>query len=240
MYKHNIIILFLYILNILITLINASNLRKNIEVIQDIDFLIKGLPTSYSKLNKEMLSQKAKIKKDLTLSYFNSLVSSAKIKYYINKGQKDFNFISKDIIKSMGLSNPQHAYVLDIFENKITEHMEFYENNKWVNYNIITTVRNEENTISFGSIFISFNEGKYNFIFCYGLGNFKFNFNGSNIAFLGKNNYFDYIATSKTCTYSSKDFDFHDASYIIDFMNLVGFKSFGDVYGLALPDPDLD
>ena len=240
MYKHNIIILFLYILNILITLINASNLRKNIEVIQDIDFLIKGLPTSYSKLNKEMLSQKAKIKKDLTLSYFNSLVSSAKIKYYINKEQKDFNFISKDIIKSLGLSNSQHAYVLDIFENKITEHMEFYENNKWVNYNIITTVRNEENTISFGSIFISFNEGKYNFIFCYGLGNFKFNFNGSNIAFLGKNNYFDYIATSKTCTYSSKDFDFHDASYIIDFMNLVGFKSFGDVYGLALPDPDLD
>ena len=240
MYKHNIIILFLYILNILITLINASNLRKNIEVIQDIDFLIKGLPTSYSKLNKEMLSQKAKIKKDLTLSYFNSLVSSAKIKYYINKGQKDFNFISKDIIKSMGLSNPQHAYVLDIFENKITEHMEFYENNKWVNYNIITTVRNEENTISFGSIFISFNEGKYNFIFCYGFGKFKFNFNGSNIAFLGKNNYFDYIATSKTCTYSSKDFDFHDASYIIDFMNLVGFKSFGDVYDLALPDPDLN
>ncbi len=75
---------------------------------------------------------------------------------------------------------------------------------------------------------------------CYGLGNFKFNFNGSNIAFLGKNNYFDYLATSKTCTYSSKDFDFHDASYIIDFMNLVGFKSFGDVYGLALPDPDLN
>ena len=187
-----------------------------------------------------MLSQKANIKKELTLPYFNSLVSSAKIKYYINKGQKDFNFISTDIIKSMGLSNPQHAYVLDIFENKITEHMEYYENNKWVNYNIITTVRNEENTISFGSIFISFNEGKYNFIFCYGLGNFKFNFNGSNIAFLGKNNYFDYLATSKTCTYSSKDFDFHDASYIIDFMNLVGFKSFGDVYGLALPDPDLN
>ena len=50
----------------------------------------------------------------------------------------------------------------------------------------------------------------------------------------------DYLATSKTCNYSSKDCDFHDASYIIDFMNLVGFKSFGDVYGLALPDPDLN
>ena len=50
----------------------------------------------------------------------------------------------------------------------------------------------------------------------------------------------DYLATSKTCNYSSKDCDFHDASYIIDFMNLVGFKSFGEVYGLALPDPNLN
>lgn len=140
----------------------------------------------------------------------------------------------------MDLSNPQHAYVLDIFENKITEHMEYYENNKWVDYNIITTIRNEEITISFGSIFVSLNEGKYNFIFCYGFGNFKSNYNGSNIVFLGKNNYFDYLATSKTCTYSSKDLDFHDETYIIDFMSLVGFKSFRDVYGLALPDPNLN
>ena len=240
MIKQNTIILFIYILNILISVINASNLRKNTEIIQDIDFLIKGLPTSYSKLNKEMLSQKAKIKKELNLSYFKFLVSSSKIKYYLNKEQKDFDSVAKDIIKSMGLSNPEHAYVLDIFENKLTEHMEYYENNKWVNYNIITTVRNEANTISFGTIFVSLNEGKYNFIICYGYGNFKFNYNGSSIVFLGKNTYFDYLATSKTCNYSSKDCDFHDASYIIDFMNLVGFKSFGEVYGLALPDPNLN
>ena len=55
-----------------------------------------------------------------------------------------------------------------------------------------------------------------------------------------QNTYFDYLATSKTCNYSSKDCDFHDASYIIDFMNLVGFKSFGEVYGIAMPDPNLN
>ena len=85
----------------------------------------------------------------------------------------------------MGLSNPKHAYVLDVFADRITGHDEYFEINNWVNYNIITTDRIEKNTIAFGSLYASLKEGKYNFIFVYGYGNFDRSYNGRNVVYLG-------------------------------------------------------
>ena len=34
--------------------------------------------------------------------------------------------------------------------------------------------------------------------------------------------------------------DEKDASYIVDFLNLVGFKFFGNKHGLDLPYPEID
>ena len=236
--------LFLYHLLLLIYLlcaINTFNLRKNTEEkIPDIDILLTGLPKSYSLLQKEVKSQKCKLSKKLSLSFIKELESNSNIKYYLNKEKKDFDSIIKDVIKSMGISNPQHAYVVDIFNDKISEDKEYFHTNKWVNFNIITTVRNEENTIAFGSLFVTLNEGKYNFIFCYGYAKFEPTFNANNVAFLGTEGDYRYIATLKCSNYLTKDLDFHDATYLVDFMNLVGFKVFGNKCGLELPYPDMN
>ena len=236
--------LFLYHLLLLIYLlcaINTFNLRKNTEEkIPDIDILLTGLPKSYSLLQKEVKSQKCKLSKKLSLSFIKELESNSNIKYYLNKEKKDFDSIIKDVIKSMGISNPQHAYVVDIFNDKISEDKEYFHTNKWVNFNIITTVRNEEDTISFGSVFSTLNEGKFNFIFCYGYTNFKAEFNANNLVFLGSKGDFRYIATLKCSNYLSKELNFHDATYLVDFMNLVGFKVLGNKYNLDLPYPNLD
>ena len=222
-------------------LIKSSNLRKSDEItIPDIDILLTGLPTSYSILQKELKSQKCPLKKELSIPFIKSLEANSNIKYYLNKELKDFDSIIKDIIISMGISNPQHAYVIDIFKDKISEDKEYFHTNKWVNFNIITTVRNEEDTISFGSVFSTLNEGKFNFIFCYGYGDFKVNFSGNDAVLLGKEGDYKYVATAKSCTYWSKDMDEKDASYIVDFLNLVGFKFFGNKYGLDLPYPEID
>ena len=241
MKETNIIIIFFISISSL-SFIKSSNLRKNDEIIiQDINYLLTGLPTSYSALQKEMKSQKkCSFYKKLTLSYFKTLESNSNIKYYLNKELKDFDSIIKDIIKTMGISNPQNAYVIDIFDYKLTERKDFFENNKWVNFNIMTTIRNEEDTISFGSLFVSLNEGKFNFIFCYGYGDFKVNFSGNDAVLLGMEGDYKYIATAKSCTYWSKDMNEKDASYIVDFMNLVGFKVFGNKFGLDLPYPEID
>ena len=222
-------------------LIKSSNLRKSDEItIPDIDILLTGLPTSYSILQKELKSQKCPLKKELSIPFIKSLESNSNIKYYLNKELKDFDSIIKDIIKTMGISNPQHAYVIDIFKDKISEDKEYFHTNKWVNFNIITTVRNEEDTISFGSVFSTLNEGKFNFIFCYGYTNFKAEFNANNLVFLGSKGDFRYIATLKCSNYLSKELNFHDATYLVDFMNLVGFKVLGNKYNLELPYPNLD
>ena len=238
----NILIFLLFSIISILSLVKSSNLRKNDEItIPDIDYLLTGLPISYSGLQKEMKSQKkCSMYKKLTLSYFKTLESSCNIKYYLNKELKDFDSIIRDIIKTMGISNPQHAYVIDIFKDKISEDKEYFHTNKWVNFNIITTVRNEEDTISFGSLFTTLNEGKFNFIFCYGYTNFKAEFNANNLVFLGSKGDFRYIATLKCSNYLSKELNFHDATYLVDFMNLVGFKFFGNKYGLELPYPEID
>ena len=187
-----------------------------------------------------MISQKPSISKELDLSYFKTLESSCNIKYYLNKELKDFDSIIKDIIETIDTSNPQNGYVLDLFKNKIVDHPEYFNFNKWVNFNIFTTVRNEKDTISFGSLFVSLNEGKFNFIFCYGYTNFKAEFNANNLVFLGSKGDFRYIATLKCSNYLSKELNFHDATYLVDFMTLVGFKVLGNKYNLELPYPNLD
>ena len=237
----NIYIFLLFLIIPFFTLIKASNLRKSDEIIiPDIDILLTGLPISYSILQKELKSQKCPLKKELSIPFIKSLEANSNIKYYLNKELKDFDSIIRDIIISMGISNPQHAYVIDIFKDKISEDKEYFHTNKWVNFNIITTVRNEEDTISFGSIFTTLNEGKFNFIFCYGYTNFKAEFNANNLVFLGMEGDFRYIATLKCSNYLSKELNFHDATYLVDFMNLVGFKVFGNKYNLELPYPNLD
>ena len=222
------------------SLIKSSNLRKNDEIIPDLNILLTGVPISYSILQKELISQKPSISKVLDLSYFKTLESNSNIKYYLNKELKDFDSIIRDIIKTIDTSNPQNGFVLDIFRNKIAEHPEYFNYNKWVNFNIITTVRNEENTISFGSLFTSFNEGKFNFIFCYGYGDFKADFGGKNVVFLGMEGDYRYKEIQRSASYSSKDFNGDDPDYIIMFMNLVGFKVIGNVYGIQLPYPEID
>ena len=70
----NIIIIF-FISIFSLSFIKASNLRKSDEIIiPDINYLLTGLPTSYSTLQKEMKSQKkCSFYKKLTLSYFKTL-----------------------------------------------------------------------------------------------------------------------------------------------------------------------
>ena len=240
MTKLNTLLFLLFLIISSFSLIKSSNLRKNEEIIPDLNILLAGLPTSYSILQKELISQKPSISKELDLSYFKTLESNSNIKYYLNKELKDFDSIIKDIIKTIDTSNPQNGFVLDIFRNKIAEHPEYFNYNKWVNFNIITTVRNEENTISFGSLFTSFNEGKFNFIFCYGYGDFKADFGGKNVVFLGMEGDYRYKEIQRSASYSSKDFKGDDPDYIIMFMNLVGFKVIGNVYGIQLPYPEID
>ena len=222
------------------SLIKSSNLRKNDEIIPDINILLEGLPISYSILQNDLISQKPSISKELDLSYFKTLESNSNIKYYLNKELKDFDSIIKDIIETIDTSNPQNGYVLDLFKNKIADHPEYFNFNKWVNFNIFTTVRNEKDTISFGSLFVSLNEGKFNFIFCYGYGNFKANFSGNDVVFLGKEGDYRYRETQRTTTYSLNDFDSYEEDYIIRFINLVAFKVFGNIYGIQLPYPEID
>ena len=240
MKKLNTLLFLLYLILSSFSLIKSSNLRKNEEIIPDLNILLAGLPTSYSILQKELISQKTSISKELDLSYFKTLESNSNIKYYLNKELKDFDSIIKDIIETIDTSNPQNGYVLDLFKNKIADHPEYFNFNKWVNFNIFTTVRNEKDTISFGSLFVSLNGGKFNFIFCYGYGNFKANFSGNNVVFLGKEGDYRYRETQRTTTYSLNDFDSYEEDYIIRFMNLVAFKVLGNIYGIQLPYPEID
>ena len=240
MKKLNTLLFLLFLIISSFSLIKSSHLRKNEEIIPDLNILLAGLPTSYSILQKELISQKPSISKELDLSYFKALESFSNIKYYLNKELKDFDSIIKDIIKTIDTSNPQNGIVLDIFRNKIAVHPEYFNFNKWVNFNIITTIRNEKDTISFGSIFTSFNEGKFNFIFCYGYGDFKANFGGNNVVFLGKEGNYRYRETQRSTTYSSNDFESYDEDYLIRFMNLVGFKVIGNKYGIQLPYPEIN
>ena len=237
MKKFDLVLCLLFLITFSFSSVIAFNLRKADEI-PNLDSLIKGLPTSYDLLQNKLKSQETTTMKDLfTLSYFKSLESSAKVKFYLNKEEKDFQSIISDIIILMGISNPNHGFVNDIFKFKIMDHPEHFQFNTWMNYNVITTVRNEENTIAFGSLYVTLIDGKYYFIFCYGYESFKLNFNGLNSVFLGKEGNWKYVENSNNI--STKDLEDCDTYYTIKFMNLVGFKVIGNQYGIELPYPEL-
>ena len=215
------------------------NLRKNQEI-PDIDSLKSGLPISYNKLSEILISETCSIKSILSLSYFKSLEKNSKVKTYLNQDPNDFDHIIKDIITTLGISNPNHAFVRDIFKNKFEQYERFYKFNAWINYNLVTTVRNDKNTIAYASLFVSLQKEKYNIIMCYGNGKFKENFNGQNAVFLGINGNWKYHETSRAYSCSSADFDDYDENYIINYINLEGFKVLGNYYNIDLPYPKID
>ena len=230
----------LFCLIFLLQFVYNLNLRKGDENINNLDSLLKNIPIIYDSLYTKMLSEKSNISKDLTSSYFKKLENNSKVKFYLNKDSNDFQSIIDDMIISMGISNKNHAYIRDIFYNKISLHDEYFDNKKWMNFNIITTVRNDENTISFASLYADKNNDKFDFIFCFGFGDFNKNFNGENIVDLGVNQN-TYKEISQTYTSSSSDFpDSNDENYLIHFMNLIGFKILGNKYNLDLPYPEFN
>ena len=118
------------------------------------------------------------------------------------------------MIISLGISNKNHTYLRDIFYNKISLHAEYFNNKKWMNFNIITTVRDNENTFSFASLYVDKNNDKYDFIFCFAFRDFNKNFNGENIVNLGVNQN-TYKEISQAYTRSSSDFqDSNDENYL--------------------------
>ena len=234
------VLFFLVLMNFSFSIIKANHLRQTQEEIPNLDSLLAGLPISYDILRNELESKIAPIRNTLELSYFKSLEASSKVNYYLNKEPKDFKTIINDIIDSMSISNPNHAYLHNIFEYKIQEYEQYSKFNTWMNYNFITTVRTDKNSISYGSLFITKKDEKYNIIFCYGVGDFKVNYNGMNVVFLGKDDDYKYAQTYGSTSFSSKDLDEKDSNYIIMFMNLEGFKVLGRKYNIPLVDPNID
>ena len=142
----------------------------------------------------------------------------------------------------MEISNPNHAYLHDIFVNKIPQNDKYAKFNTWMNYNIITTVRNDENSIAYGSLFVTKKDEKYHFILSYGYGikEFKAKYNGMNVVALGKDGDYKYHQSSDSTSFNWDDLDDNDSNYIIMYMNLEGFKVLGNKYDIPLPYPKLD
>ena len=240
MIKASLFIFYLFLMTSPFSFIKATHLRQVEEEVANLNSLLAGLPTSYDVLRKKLESKVASIKDTLSLSYFKSLEANSKVKYYLNKETKDFEAIIKDIIDSMGISNPNHAYLHNIFEYQIPESEQYANFNTWMNYNIITTVRNDKNSIAYGSLFVTKKDEKYHFIFFYGAGDFKVNYNGMNVVSLGKDGNYKYHETSNAVSTRSEVLDNDDEYYIIMFMNLEGFKVLGNKYDIPLAYPKLD
>lgn len=238
MIKPSLVLFLLFLMTSPFSFIEATNLRQ--EDVPNLDTLLAGLPVSYDVLKNKLESKVASIKDTLSLSYFKSLEANSKVKYYVSKEEKDFEAIVKDIVDSMGISNPNHAYLHNIFKYKIPESQQYARFNTWNNYNIITTVRNDEKTIAYGSLFVTKKDDKYYFIFTYGAGEFKVRYNGMNVVALGKDGDYKYQQTSDSSSYNCDDLDDQDSNYIIMYMNLEGFKVLGNKYDIHLDYPKLD
>ena len=229
---------FIFIILLLGT-IYSFNLRKGQKEIKYLDTLLKDLPSIYESLYNKILNEKSEISKELTSAYFKQIESNSKTKYYLDKDENDFDFMIEDVINTMGISNKKHAYVFDTFRNQIDNHQGYMKNHQWMCFNIITTVRTDKNTIAYGSLYVNKIEQKYNFIFTYGHGDFNRIFSARNAIFLGRPN--EFVEPSNAYSSSSKDFpDSRDEYSLMHFLNLVGFKSFGNEYDLPLPEPKFD
>lgn len=219
--------------------INSSNLRKVAEFPES-SSLFECFPIVYESLQKELKSQRTTMKSSFNLAFFKNLESTGNIKYYLNKEEKDFDSIIQDISALMGVSDSKRASVNDLFESLILRYKKNKDLDNWMNFNIITTVRKEKNSIAYGSLFALFKDGKYYFIFCYGYGNFNIEYNAQNAVLLGDKPNYRYLATSVTATYYSKDLEYFNSQYLVLFMNLVGFKVFGNKNNMDLPEPKLE
>ena len=220
------------------SLINSTNLRKVAEI-PEIDSLLKGFPINYQSLQKELNAQRCTMKDSFNLAFFKSLVSTGNIKHYLNKEEKDFDSLKKEITDLMGVSNAKEAYINGVFETLISRYKKNNDLKEWMNFNIITTARNQKNSIAYGSLFVIFKDEKYQIIFCYGYGDFIIEYNAQNACFLGSEGAYKYIATSVTSAYLSKDLEYFNSQYLVLFMNLVAFKVFGNKYNMELPYPDI-
>ena len=210
-------------------------LRKFFDPIPNLDSLLAGLPVSYDLLKSKLESKECPIREKLSLPYFKSLEYNSRIKYYLDKEPKDLDAIMKDVIALMNIPNPEHAYLHDIFKIKIPSYRNF---SNWMNFNIITSVRND--SIYYGSIFVTSRFGKFSIILAYGFGDFDVNYNGMNAVFLGRDGDWKYMEIAIAASYSSGDLTDKDSNYMISFMNLEGFKVFGNNYNITLSYPNLD
>ena len=225
-----------------LTFVFNSNLR-NEEDIYNVPSILDNIVPIYKSLIQQMLKEKINmekelpinIAKDLSTEYFKQIESVSKIKYYLNKELKDFNLILDDILLSMNIPD---IFASNIFNSKIPDHPEIFYNGNSISYNLINTASNDNNIISYGSLFITKNENKYNFIFCYGYGDFNRIFNGYNAFKLGQKEYYELDCGAST---SSKYFpNSIEENYLMHFMNLIGLKVLGNKYLIDLPYPDFN
>ena len=225
-----------------LTFILASNLRKEGDIINSTPIL-ENIVSIYNSLYQKILKEKIEIEKDLpinilkdlTTDYFKKVESSSKIKFYLNKDSTDFDSILDDIILSMKIPD---TFASQIFKYKIPEHPEaFYKSNS-INFNLLSTANDDNNIISYGSLYIIKNGDKYSFILCYGFGEFNRIFNGYNSFDLGRREYHESHHGAAT---SSKYFpNSIEEYYLMHFMNLVGLKVLGNKYNIDLPYLDFN
>ena len=227
-----------------LALVLNSNLRKEKEEnIINLPSILKNIIPIYNSLYKNMLKEQVQIEKelpinlikDLTTDYFKKVESTSKIKYYLDKDLKDFDSIVDDILISMNIPD---FFASQIFKYKIIDHPEIFYNDNSISFNLINTVNDDNNKISYGSLYINKNEDKYNFIFCYGFGDFNRIFNGYNAFNLGEKEYHESHNGAVT---SSKYFPYlNEADYLMHFMNLVGLKVLGNKYNIEIPYPEFN
>jgi hypothetical protein len=231
-----ILVKLIYLISVIKLTLNI-NLRKEVKVM-NIDLLLSHLQPLYNSLYQKMLKQQCDISKELTTNYFKKIESNTKIKYYLNKNLEDFNSIINDIILSMKITKNKFTYIFNIFEDEIPTHKEYFYNNNWVNFNILTTLISEEKSIAFGNLYVFKKQDKFDFIFCYGFGQFNRVFSGKTTILLNQN---EYKVTQQSYVSSSLDFkDSYDEDYLFFFMNLIGFKIVGNEYNINLPYPEFN
>ena len=220
----------------------CSNLRKEEDIINS-DSIFENIIPIYNSLFQIMLKEKIEMEKDLpiniaqdlTTNYFKKVESTSKIKYYLNKEISDFDSIANDIKISMNIPD---IFSSQIFKYKIPDHPEKFYNGNSVSFNIINTAINDKNIISYGSLYISKNEDKYDFIFCYGYGDFNRIFKGYNAFDLGGKQYHEF--QSGTLTSSQYFPNSIEEYYLMHFMDLIGLKVIGNKYNIDLPYPDFN
>ena len=226
----------------LLSLSHNTNLRKE-EYKIDEKSILENLIPIYNSLYHQMLEEQVQIKKelpknllkDLDTEYFKSVESTSKIKFYQDKELKDFHSIVEDILTSMKIPD---FFASQIFKYKIVDNPQIFYNGNSVSFNLINSASDDKNKIAYGSLYVTKKEDKYNFIFCYGFGNFNRIFNGFNAFNLGKTNYHESMSGAVTSSiYFPNSIE---ESYLMHFMDLVGLKVLGNNFSIDLPYPDFN